>query len=559
MSVVVKGRLGDRLIEKGLLTDEHLDLALNEQKRFHRPLGEILISLGFTTQEDITRLLAEDLGLEFLLADAVEPDPLVLAALDPAFVRETLAFPYRLEEGTLQVMMVDPDNPQKVSAVRKRFPYPFAMAVTTESELLRLIRSHLQTVESQLEDLLVNYKDVGEEAAADFPVEQVVNALLLDGIHRNATDIHVEPEDHVTRVRYRCDGILQGSENLPKWATAAVISRIKILSHLDISERRRPQDGRLRFEVGEDHEVDLRVSLMPTQYGENVVLRILDTQGGVLRLGQLGMQTRVQEVLKTIAERPHGLFLVTGPTGSGKTTTLYAMLSVMDAMHRKVATVEDPIEYRLPLLRQSQVDPSIEFTFSQGLRALLRQDPDVVLIGEIRDRETADMAIKASMTGHLVLSTLHTNTAIGAIPRLIDIGIEPYLVEDALIGALAQRLVRKVCSSCREEHEATDAQLQWLGVESATLRRGTGCDRCEGSGYQGRTAIVEVFLPDARIAEALRAGESFEEIERLAIAGGFRTMAETGRELVLAGTTTQEEILRVSRGHRLSELEREGV
>ncbi len=559
MSPVVKGRLGDRLIENGSLSEEQLTLALAEQRRHHRPLGEILVSLGFSTPEDITQLVAEDLGLAFLRADDVDPDPLILAALDPGFVRQTMAFPFRLDDGTLQVVMVDPDNPQKVSDVRKRFPYPLGIAITTESELLRLIRSHLQAAHSRLSDILAEYKDVDEEGRDDFPVEQVTNAVLMDGVHRNATDIHVEPEDHVTRVRYRCDGIMQGGESLPRWATAAVVSRLKIMSHLDISERRRPQDGRLRFQVDDDSSVDMRVSIMPTQYGENVVLRILDTSGGALRLSQLGVSVELQQVLTTVANRPHGLFLVTGPTGSGKTTTLYAMLSVMDAMHRKIATVEDPIEYRLPLLRQSQVDPSIEYTFAAGLRSLLRQDPDVILIGEIRDRETADMAIKASMTGHMVLSTLHTNSAIGAIPRLVDIGIEPYLVEDALIGAMAQRLVRKVCSSCREEVEATPEELRWLGVEEAVLRAGKGCDRCDGSGYQGRTAIIEIFLPDNSMADAMREGAGLGELTAMAKASGFKTMGENGKELVRRGITTMEEIQRVSRGHRLTKEEREGI
>ena len=559
MSPVVKGRLGDRLIGKGLLTEEQLSVALNEQKRFHRPLGEILISLGFSTEEDITRLLAEDMGLEYLGLADVEPDPLVLAALDPAFVRETMAFPYRLEQGTLHVVMADPDDPQKVSALRKRFPYPFAMAMTTEAELLRLTRAHLQTVVNRLEDVLASHKDVGPEGADDFPVEEVVHALLLDGIHRGATDIHVEPEDRVTRIRYRCDGILQGAENLPRWATAAVLSRIKILSQLDIAERRRPQDGRLRFEVDEDRSVDMRVSVMPSQYGENIVLRILDTQGGVLNLAQLGVPERLQRVLKTVSKRPHGLFLVTGPTGSGKTTTLYAMLAGMDAMHRKIATIEDPIEYRLPLLRQSQVDPSIDFTFASGLRSLLRQDPDVVLVGEIRDRETADMAVKASMTGHLVLSTLHTNSALGAVPRLVDIGIEPYLVEDALIGTMAQRLVRKVCPACREERPADGREQAWLGGEDDRVAHGRGCPRCDNSGYLGRTAVVELFLPDHAMADAMREGAGLERLEALARQGGYRGMAENGRELVRAGVTTMEEVLRVSRGHRLTGDEREGL
>lgn len=559
MSVNVKGRLGDRLVAKGVIDEHKLEVALSEQRRYHRPLGEILVSLGFATHEDIGRLVAEDLGIDYLTADEIDPDPMVLAALDSTFVHQTLAFPYRLENGTLQVVMVEPDNPNKLSEIRHRFPYPIAPAVTAEPELVRLARKYLSNAASRLVQLLSSFKNAGAEAADDFPVEEVVRALLLDGFHRNATDIHIEPEEHVTRVRYRCDGVLNSAEDLPAWATSAIVSRIKVLSQLDIAERRRPQDGRLRFNVDDDHQVDMRVSLMPCQYGENAVLRILDKQGGVLRLADLGIPTKLQSVLKTVADRSHGLFLVTGPTGSGKTTTLYAMLSVMDSMHRKVATIEDPIEYRLPLVRQSQVDPAIGFTFASGLRALLRQDPDVILVGEIRDQETADMAIKASMTGHLVLSTLHTNSAIGAIPRLVDLGIEPYLVEDSLIGTMAQRLVRKVCPACRENYDATDRELQWLGVDQATLARGVGCSQCDDSGYQGRTAVVELFLPDEKMAYAMRGGGPLAELHTLARSHGFRDMEENGRELVLAGVTTMDEVLRVSRSHRLSEREREGV
>jgi type IV pilus assembly protein PilB len=559
MSATLKGRVGDRLIEKGVLSPARLALALNEQQRHHRPLGEILISLGFVTQEDVARLVAEDLGLSYLRADEVDADPLVVAALDPGFVRDTQAFPYRLAEGTLSVVMVDPDNPARVSAVRKRFPYPFEMAVTTDAELQRLVRRHLAAGRSRLTELLSGYQDSGPEAAAGLPVEDVVAAMIRDAVLRGATDVHVEPEDHVTRVRYRCDGVLTSAESLPRWATSAVISRIKILSHLDIAERRRPQDGRMRFEVDEGRTIDVRVSLMPSQYGENAVLRLLDGQGGVLRLEQLGVPPRLQSVLAAVAQRPHGVFLVTGPTGSGKTTTLYAMLAAMDAMPRKIATIEDPIEYRLPLLRQTQVDPAIDFTFAAGLRALLRQDPDVILVGEIRDHETADIAIKASMTGHLVLSTLHTNSAIGAIPRLVDIGIEPYLVEDALIGSMGQRLIRRACGACRKEVPATPDELEWLGAQEASVMRGAGCPACDGTGYSGRTALVELFLPDADTAAAMRAGASVDELVRRARASGFLSMEDNGRELVLAGVTTVEEVRRVSRGHRLTEAEREGL
>ncbi len=553
-----KGRLGDRLIAKGVLTEEQLQVALGEQRRFHRPLGEILVSVGFVTQEDITQLVAEDHGLEFHSAADVEPDPLILSAIDPDFVRESQSFPYRLDDGTLKVLMSDPDDPEMISVLRHRFPYPLDIAVTTEDELLKLIRFHLQTRTSRVAEILSGLQVANEAETGSFPVERVTEAILLDGIHRHATDIHVEPEELVTRVRYRIDGILQGGENLPSWVTPAIVSRIKILSHLDISERRRPQDGRLRMEVDE-RDVDMRVSLMPTNYGENVVLRILDNSSGVLRLNHIGLSPSDQHVLRQVANRPHGLFLVTGPTGSGKTTTLYAMLSQIDAMHRKVSTVEDPIEYRLPLLRQSQVDPAIGFTFNRGLRALLRQDPDVILVGEIRDEETADMAIKAAMTGHLVLSTLHTNSAIGAVPRLVDMGIEPYLIEDSLIGVMSQRLVRRICPSCVEEIAATPEELEWLEEEAALLKHGRGCERCDGTGYQGRIAVVEIFLPDNRVAEAMREGAGADRIEELAVEAGFRTMEEDGRRLVQSGITTREDILRVSRSLRLTKEEREGI
>lgn len=558
MAQSVKGRLGDRLIDKGVLNQDQLEVALNEQRRAHRPLGEILISLGFCGEGDITALSAEDMGLEFLRPPDVMVDPTILAALDPDFVRETMSFPFALDGASLRVVMADPDDPDKVSAVRRRFPYPLIIAICTEKTIHTLLRDHIQSQTSRVSEIFAAVAMDGGLGTASIPVEALVQAILLDGVHRGATDIHVEPEEHVTRVRYRVDGLLQPGENLPFEVTPAVISRLKILSSLDISERRRPQDGRLRLTVDE-RDIDMRVSVMPCTAGENVVLRILDSSAGALRLDALGVATDTQRILERIVQRPHGIFLVTGPTGSGKTTTLYAMLSQVDAMHRNVATVEDPVEYRLPLLRQSQVDPSIGFSFHEGLRALLRQDPDVILIGEIRDRETADMAIKAAMTGHLVLSTLHTNSAIGAVPRLVDIGIEPYLIEDSLIAAMGQRLVRTVCSSCGESRPATEAELVWLGVEAATVRSGSGCARCDGSGYAGRTSIVELFMPDESMADALRGGAGLGQLAELAYKSGFRDMLHDGQRVVLEGRTTMEEVERVHASHRLSREEREDL
>ena len=551
MSQGTKGRLGDRLIARGALAPDQLQVALNEQKRVHRPLGEILVSLGFVRPDEMADVIAEDLGLQRVRARDLEPDEVLLSALDPQFVLETRAFPLRMDQGSLVVAMVDPGDPEKVSAVRQRFPFPLELLVVTEDDLGALLRTHLHAGQGELATIFQTTEGANRRFGDDFPVERVTEALMIDGIRRGATDVHIEPEENVTRVRYRLDGILQQGENLPRDATEAIVSRLKVLANLDIAERRRPQDGRLRLTV-DGRRVDLRLSLMPCTHGENAVLRILDTTGTALRLSQLGIPRDAQSVLCAVAGRPHGLFLVTGPTGSGKTTTLYAMLAEVDALHRNVATIEDPVEYSMPLIRQSQVDPSIGFDFNAGLRALLRQDPDVVLVGEIRDAETASMAIKASMTGHLVLSTLHTNTAIGAIPRLSDLGIEPYLVEDALIGVLGQRLVRRVCESCAGPAELDERARRWLGDDPGTPRAGRGCGHCGGVGLAGRTAIQEVFVPDDSTAELIRQGRDLGALWRAAVEAGFRPMIEDGRAKVRQGVTTAEEVLRVARSHRLA-------
>jgi len=558
MNPQAKLRLGDRLLERGLITQGQITVALSEQKRAYRPLGEILISLGFLRPEVVSQFLAEDLGLDFLRAREIDPDPLVIASIDREFVQLNGAFPIRVEGDQLLVAMVDPDDPERVSAVRSRFPYPLKLAVTTEADIALLSRKHLPEREGQVAKVFEAIKDTKLAFGADFPVERITQAMLVDGVRRGATDIHIEPEEKLTRVRFRIDGLLQQGENLPREASDAVISRIKILSNLDISERRRPQDGRLRIRI-DDRQIDMRVSIMPSADGENVVLRILDRGAVALRLSELGVSPRIVSLLRRIQERPHGLFLVTGPTGSGKTTTLYSMLAEMNAMADNIATIEDPIEYRLPLVRQSQVDPSIGFGFQEGLRALLRQDPDVILVGEIRDRETAEMAIKASMTGHLVLSTLHTNTAIGAVPRLIDLGIDPYLVEDSLIGVLSQRLVRTVCSGCAADVAPTPKETAWLQNDVGRPRRGVGCARCGASGYSGRSALCELFLPDDSMSELLRDGANLVAMRERAVESGFIDMLADGRAKVRSGVTTMEEIERVHMSHRLSRGEREHV
>jgi type II secretory ATPase GspE/PulE/Tfp pilus assembly ATPase PilB-like protein len=387
------------------------------------------------------------------------------------------------------------------------------------------------------------------------PAEDLVQALMEDGIRRGATDVHIEPEETVARVRYRIDGVLQSGESLPRAVTDAVVSRVKILARLDISERRRPQDGRARLEI-DRRRYELRVSTRPVAEGENVVLRVLDSSGGARTLQELGFSVAAIARLERVARRRHGLFLVTGPTGSGKSTTLYSLLGCVDSMHLNVSTIEDPIEYRMPLVRQSQVDKAVGFGFQEGLRSLLRQDPDVILVGEVRDMETASMAVRASMTGHLVLSTLHTNDAIGAIPRLADLGVEPYLIEDSLIGVLAQRLVRRLCSNCSVPGVATSDDLAWLGGACA-VRVPAGCPRCEGTGYAGRVALSELFLPDDSMAQALREGRDLPSLRALALESGFEPMVYDARRLVREGVTTVDEVRRTCMSHRFDRGERQ--
>jgi type II secretory ATPase GspE/PulE/Tfp pilus assembly ATPase PilB-like protein len=551
--VVKRVRLGEALIAAGVLSEAQLDVALAEQRQAHRPLGEVLLSLGFARPEEVASALAKGMGIPFIRGRDIEPDPLLVSVLDPDFIRRTGAFPIRMDGGVLKVAMSDPSDPERVGEVRARFRAPLDLHLICESDLEVLARQLDHDEDSALEKRLA---EVVEDV--EYPVESIVQALFEDVHEAGATDLHIEPEEELTRVRYRVDGVLQSRQTFPRAHTAALLSRIKILSGLDISERRRPQDGRLRVEV-RGRDMDMRVSLMPSAHGENAVLRVLDGSSGGVQLGGLGLHGRTLRVLKAVPERSHGLFLVTGPTGSGKSTTLYAMLAEVDAIHRKVVTIEDPIEYTMPLVRQSQVDTAVGFSFHEGLRAILRQDPDVILVGEIRDHETADMAVKASMTGHLVFATLHTNTAVGAIARLVDLGIPPYLIEDSLVGVLGQRLVRKVCDGCAEDIEVEGRLAKILGDRPGSPRLGKGCRLCSDTGYSGRTVIGELFLPDEELASCMSHGFDPMILNELANKSAMVTVFEDGIEKVRMGVTTLAEVERVGRGHRLTEAELEDL
>ncbi|MEO1699444.1 MAG: ATPase, T2SS/T4P/T4SS family [Planctomycetota bacterium] len=543
-------RIGDELLRRGLITEEQLQLALAEQRRFHRPLGEILVSLGFVKAIDTARLLSEQLGIPIVSTDDLEPDPLVLESLDTNMVRAARAFPLALDGGTLQVAMVDPTDPGSIARVRDAYPYPLSIVMITPADLEKLLRRfQSQSSGSEVAELLSG----ATSEVDDRRVEELCDAVVRDGIRRGATDIHIQPEEHLTRVRYRIDGVLRTAESLPRDVSDAVISRVKISSRLDIAERRRPQDGRMRIAV-DGREVDLRVSVMPNVQGENLVLRVLDRTGDVPGLEELGVTSRIADALRGLGDRPNGLFLVTGPTGSGKTTTLYSILARVDSIQRNVATIEDPVEYSMPLVRQSQVDGAVGYGFHEGLRALLRQDPDVILIGEIRDEVTADMAIKAAMTGHLVLATLHTTNALGAVPRLVDLGIPAYLLEDTLVGVMSQRLVRKLCDRCTEPlvpgHPEYERTSRWLGGDIGGAMAPVGCSTCDGSGFAGRIAMAELFVPTPEVKRHIRArgGDGSLEVDALesaALASGFLDMGHDAADKVRAGLTTLSEVLRV--------------
>jgi len=546
-------RLGEVLIDRELLTQRQLDIALEEQKQDRRPLGELLVALGFVRPSEIAGLVAEDLGLPLANLSEIVPDRELISALDEGLVRSTSALPVQRTETGLRVLLVDPSDPANLSTLRQFYHCDIEVEMITEEDFARLVRECFSDRTTHPARLAA--EAVGGEAV-DRPIEQITEAILIDGVRQGATDIHFHPSENVTRLRYRMDGILRQIEVIPREITNAVNSRIKIMASLDISERRLPQDGRIRLEV-DGRQVDLRVSTMPCAFGESIVLRVLDHGSGSAHLHDLGLSLDDCRELKAIADKSHGLFLVTGPTGSGKTTTLYSTLAHVDALNRNVVTVEDPIESQLPFIRQSQVDTGVGFSFDIGLRALLRQDPDVMLVGEIRDLETAGMAIKASMTGHLVFSTLHTNTAIGAVSRLADMGVAPYLVEDCLIAVLGQRLVRKTCSSCMEWRAPDEAERAWLGGDVDRLPQLVGCERCSGSGYSGRTVIAELFRPDEKTGALIREGANAGVIAKQAKLGGYVDLMEDGRRKVIQGLTTVEEIQRCGSGHRVGESQTE--
>ncbi|MDP8980879.1 MAG: type II secretion system ATPase GspE [Acidobacteriota bacterium] len=541
-------RLGEILLGKGLISSEDLEKALELQKERGDKIGKTLVDMGFVAMRDVLAALSEQLKLALVTIDGPPPVSPETESLSPRFLRQFRCMPVGREDHTITLAMADPLDVETLAAVRNTTGLKVSPVLAAEQEILDAIDKYYGDIarpegdvdanEAQASEDLEHLRDMASEA----PVIRLVNAIIALAVEKRASDIHLEPFEKVFRIRFRIDGVLYDQEAPPREMKAAMISRVKLMAKLNIAERRLPQDGRIKIKTM-GREVDLRVSTLPTLYGESVVMRLLDRSAGdFYDLRRLGFDEHMLERMEYYTSLPHGIFLVTGPTGSGKSTTLYSALKRINQSDKKIITIEDPVEYQMDGINQIHVNPQIGLTFASGLRHIVRQDPDVIMVGEIRDRETADVAIRSSLTGHFVYSTLHTNDAPSAITRLTDMGVENYLITSSLVAVLAQRLVRTICSKCKERagmRMAPDGQE----VESW---RGRGCDACFGSGYTGRKGIFELMELNDELRKMIMRNEDAQTITDAARRHGMRNLREDGWMKVGLGMTTADEVMRVT-------------
>ncbi len=561
-------RLGDLLREENLITEEQLAKAIEEQQKTGEPLGRILVRMGIITEDALYYFLAIQFGVDYVdFSDKNISDDLI-KMIKKEVAEEFSIIPYEIKDNKIVFATSEPDE-HLVLKIREKTLLPKDMeikfVIATESAIKNALSMYYGISEKlEIDDGLKEILKDSDSAVADeeekveeggytendAPVIKITNALISDAVRLRASDIHLNPFPKNMVVRYRIDGVLQTQKSPPKQYRNAIVSRIKVMSRMDIMEKRQAQDGRIKIKV-QNKVIDLRVSVLPTIYGENVVMRILDQEGLMLDLSKLGFEPKELEIYKDAIQSPYGLILHTGPTGSGKTTTLYSALSTINDVSRNIMTLEDPVEYQLPGIIQIQMNHDINFDFSVALRAVLRQDPNIMMVGEIRDKETADIAIKAALTGHLLFSTLHTNDAPSTIMRLIDMGIDPIYVGSALRIVVAQRLMRKVCQKCKKEYIPDDDELQKLQItrdfiKGATLYVGEGCPTCSGSGYKGRVAIYEIMPMTSELAELVFKRADLNEIRKQAEKDGMRTLRSVALEKWKNGITTSEEIIRVT-------------
>src|SRR6185312_5313053 len=541
-------RLGETLIARKLITPEDLDRALELQKERGDKLGKTLVDLGFVAMRDVLAALSDQLGIPLITIDGPPAISAETETLSPKFLRQFRCLPVGRVEHTVRLAMADPLDFETIATVRACARLSVDTVLAPEQEILDAISRYYGEQDKSENDPEADAAQASEDLehlrdmASEAPVIRLVNAMIAQAVEKRASDIHIEPFEKEFRVRYRVDGVLVNQDAPPRELKAAIISRVKLMARLNIAERRLPQDGRIKVKTL-GREVDLRVSTLPTLYGESVVMRLLDRSAGdFYDLERLGFDQHMLSRMEHYTSLPHGIFLVTGPTGSGKSTTLYSALKRINLPDKKIITIEDPVEYQMDGINQIHVNPQIGLTFAAGIRHIVRQDPDVIMIGEIRDRETADIAIRAALTGHFVYSTLHTNDAPSAITRLTDMGVENYLITSSLVSVLAQRLVRVICQSCKEPAEkrlAPDGEM----IQSY---RGSGCDNCFGSGFKGRVGIFEMMELNDEISKRIMANEDAADIANAARRNGMHSLREDGWMKVAEGVTTAEEVMRVT-------------
>ena len=549
-------RLGDMLLEAGKISLAQLNRALETQRKTKRRLGEVLIDQGLLTEDEIADVLAQQLSLERIDLEKTFVEQDIARSIPKEVALKYTAIPIFMRDDKLVVAMSDPLNMFAIDDICFITQKRIQPAVSTKKQIQKAIEIYYtkQDTDQAIEELKREFtasveesQRTGMELSDDVqaaPAVRLTNSIINQAIATNASDIHIEPFEHHVAVRYRVDGVLFESNRIPQNLYSAVSTRIKIMAGMNIAEKRLPQDGRIELEV-KGRSYDFRVSSLPTVFGEKIVIRVLDRTTFDYTRDKLGFTERENEMMDRIIRMPYGIVLLTGPTGSGKTTTLYSLLSEVNTPDKNIVTIEDPVEYMLPGINQVQVNPKAGLTFAAGLRSILRQDPDIIMIGEIRDEETAQIAVRAAITGHLVLSTLHTNDAPGAITRLVDMGVEPYLAADAIVAVIAQRLVRKLCPNCREPYTAEGNEMMILNLDKPVrLYRAVGCPACQNSGYRGRTAIHEVMMVGREHRNIIARGGSAEEIREVSISQGMVDLYESCRQLVLNGVTSIQELVK---------------
>ncbi|MEN6462150.1 MAG: GspE/PulE family protein [Syntrophomonas sp.] len=552
--------MGEFLIGRKMITPQQLSAALNEQKETGEKLGRILVKLGILTEQQITETLELVLGIPHVQISKFKIDPEAVKLIAPQLIRLHKILPLSQEKNQITLAMADPLDHQALDDVRMATGMDVVPVLVGDKEMDTAIRQYLAfQLDPNIDRILNELKQEGKAPTTlqrdyktvrindDAPIIRLVNSIMIQAVQGHSSDIHIEPQEGAARVRFRIDGELFQVLTLPSLSVAAIVSRIKIMGGMDIAEKRIPQDGRFRLNI-ENREVDFRVSTMPVVHGEKVVLRILDRINTLTRVEQLGLSSSNQEYILALCQRPHGMVLVTGPTGSGKTTTLYSILNEVNSAEKNIITLEDPVEYTLPGINQVQTNSKAGLSFANGLRYILRQDPDIIMVGEIRDQETAALAVQAALTGHLVLSTLHTNSASSTIARLTDMGIEKFLLSNSLVGVISQRLVRQLCTSCRRKFILNEDTAIRLGIPEESGQeffRPQGCNMCRQLGYQGRIALHEIIVMGSRIREMVNRSESSENIlEQAAIEEGMITIKQDGINKAKHGMTSLEEVMK---------------